>query len=330
MNKQIDDKLVVIAGNNPDEAKPLIKRMKEQYIDPGFNEFDFLELYGDDIEIEELSNTLLSIPMVSSRRIVVILKGFSITESQATDIRHTVDEMPECNTLIINYADEESTYSSNMREAARMFPDGKFIKTYRQDTVDEGFVRRSMNEKGIELSNDSIETIMHISNGDRIIADNLTKIAWMVNSNDVFRHIVDDKTTFDSAPFMHYDFLSSFFLKNTNRCFTFYRKLVKWNVLDEDRIVMMLLSNIKKTMTLKFNYERIDKESIDLTIPVKNKKSRKYSELKREKEIILSKWGMDDLEYAYCRIYDVLRKFRTIPRKFAILNFEETLIDILN
>ncbi|MCK4523646.1 hypothetical protein KAU15_01860 [candidate division WOR-3 bacterium] len=297
---------IVFAGCSDEGIRETIKSIKKRYVDDAFKDLDYFEMFGDEFDNEIFSSYILSPPMISEKKIIVIRNGIRLSVSQMRSINELAKDTDNNIILIIVITDRSKLQWEIISRVESGFSDAVIIKTRAKETLSINDVKTKSIELGLSLTNSGISKIMEISDSNRYVIDNILITGWMTNDDAVFEQMLSDKYAFETSPAMYLDFLNLFMEKNKKKCFIMYRKLTKWNIISIDGLVGLIMNRLEK---------------IKKAITFGNSSS---NQIKNES------WSISEIDKTYFLFYNVLRKFRTINKKYAALYFEQVLLYVLN
>lgn len=295
---------IVLAGMNDDSIKPLINTLKETFVDKAFEDFDYIEMYGDEIDIEQLAQNILAAPMVSEKKLIVIRNGVELSPTQCRDIDSIMDDAADRVLMVIIYTDSSKYHRQIVSRAKELFSNAQIAQLREKREMGKDDVMARAREASVDISESTAGRIEHISQGNPDIVNNLVKTAWMMNDSQSFESILAENSGFDISPVMHNEFLMQFSMSNAKKCFNIYRQLIKWHVMSPDGLIVILLNRLQQ-----------------MRYPGKNRYPIKMN---------ANKWKNSEIDKAYLLFYNVLRNFRTLRKEYATLLFEQTLLNILN
>ncbi len=297
---------IIFAGCSDDGIRDTIKSIKKRYVDDAFKDLDYFEMFGDEFDNEIFSSYILSPPMISEKKMIVIKNGIRLSHSQMRSINELAKDTDNNIILIIVITDRSKLQWEIISRVESGFSDALIIKTKAKETLSINDIKTKSIELGLSLTNSGISKIMEISDSNRYVIDNILTTGWMTNDDTVFEQMLSDEYAFETSPAMYLDFLNLFMEKNKRKCFIMYRKLTKWNIISIDGLISLImnrLEKIKKAITFGNSYKN----------QIKNKN-----------------WSISEIDKTYFLFYNVLRKFRTINKKYAALYFEQVLLYVLN
>ncbi len=297
---------VIFAGCSDEGIRETIKSIKKRYVDDAFKDLDYFEMFGDEFDNEIFSNYILSPPMISEKKMIVIKNGIKLNLNQMRIINELAKDTDDNIILIIVITDRSKLQWEIISRVEAGFSDAFLIKTKAKDTLSINDIKNKSIELGLSLTSNGIKKIMEISDSNRYVIDNILITGWMTNEDAIFEQMLSDKHAFETSPAMYLDFLNLFMGKNKQKCFVMYRKLTKWNIISMDGLVSMIMNRLEK---------------IKKAIVFGNSYS---NQMKSEN------WNITEIDKTYFLFYNVLRKFRTINKKYAALYFEQVLLDVLN
>ncbi len=297
---------IVFAGCSDEGIRETIKSIKKKYVDDAFKDLDYFEMFGDEFDNEIFSSYILSPPMISEKKMIVIKNGIRLSVSQMRSINELAKDTDNNIILIIVITDRSKLQWEIISRVESGFSDAVIIKTRAKETLSINDVKTKSIELGLSLTNSGISKIMEISDSNRYVIDNILITGWMTNDDVVFEQMLSDKYAFETSPAMYLDFLNLFMEKNKKKCFTMYRKLTKWNIISIDGLVGLIMNRLEK---------------IKKAITFGNSSSNQMKN---------GNWNISEIDKTYFLFYNVLRKFRTINKKYAALYFEQVLLYVLN
>lgn len=295
---------IVLAGMNDDSIKSLINTLKDTFVDKAFEDFDYIEMYGDEIDIELLAQNILAAPMVSEKKLIVIRNGVELSTAQCRDIDSIIADAADRVLTVIIYTDSSKYHRQIISRAKELFSNAQIapLREKREMGIDDVMARAK--DASVDISENTARRIESISQGNPDIVNNLVNTAWMMNDSQSFMNILTENSGFDISPVMHNEFLLHFSMSNAKKCFAVYRQLIKWHVISPDGLVVILLNRLQQ-----------------MRDPGKNRYPFKMNS---------NKWNNSEIDKAYLLFYNVLRNFRTLRKEYATLLFEQTLLNTIN
>ncbi len=297
---------VIFAGCSDEGVRETIKSIKKKYVDDAFADLDYFEMFGDEFDNEIFSSYILSPPMISEKKMIVIKNGIRLSLNQMRNINELAKDTLSNIILLIVITDRSQLQWEIISRVEAGFDDAVIIKTKTKETLNINDVKSKSIEFGLSLTMSGIRKIMEISDSNRYVIDNILTTGWMTNDDSAFEQMLSDEYAFETSPAMYLDFLNLFVEKNKQKCFIMYRKLTKWNIISIDGLIGLIMNRLEKI-----------RKTVTFYKPYSN-------------QIKSENWNISEIDKTYFLFYNVLRKFRTINKKYAALYFEQVLLYVLN
>uniref|UniRef100_A0A7C3NDR4 DNA polymerase III delta N-terminal domain-containing protein n=1 Tax=candidate division WOR-3 bacterium TaxID=2052148 RepID=A0A7C3NDR4_UNCW3 len=292
----------VISGNYYEDIKVIINKLKEKYISPGAEDFDYFEFYIQDSEEEDFYNKILTPPFMSSKKIFVLKDGLKVSKKFAEQINELAKNLDNNVIFLILCIDEEelSPYEikriseEKFKNATHLYfeSDPKF-----QKSINIKRIVRFAKEREIEIDDIIAQKMLDFTDGNIYSVFNIINSAYMNNDTitlDYVENLHEKVEFYDSYIF---DFLNSISEKKLKDTIVSYRKCLEWKLLTNDNLVMMLLKQLSEAK--------------------KNEKSR------------FRNWDEKVLKKSFEMVYNLLRDLRKYNQKYGTILVEETLIKII-
>lgn len=292
----------VISGNYYEDIKVIINKLKEKYISPGAEDFDYFEFYIQDSEEEDFYNKILTPPFMSSKKIFVLKDGLKVSKKFAEQINELAKNLDNNVIFLILCIDEEelSPYEikriseEKFKNATHLYfeSDPKF-----QKSINIKRIVRFAKEREIEIDDIIAQKMLDFTDGNIYSVFNIINSAYMNNDKitlDYVENLHEKVEFYDSYIF---DFLNSISEKKLKDTIVSYRKCLEWKLLTNDNLVMMLLKQLSEAK--------------------KNEKSR------------FKNWDEKVLKKSFEMVYNLLRDLRKYNQKYGTILVEETLIKII-
>jgi len=292
----------VISGNYYEDIKVIINKLKEKYISPGAEDFDYFEFYIQDSEEEDFYNKILTPPFMSSKKIFVLKDGLKVSKKFAEQINELAKNLDNNVIFLILCIDEEelSPYEikriseEKFKNATHLYfeSDPKF-----QKSINIKRIVRFAKEREIEIDDIIAQKMLDFTDGNIYSVFNIINSAYMNNDKitlDYVENLHEKVEFYDSYIF---DFLNSISEKKLKDTIVSYRKCLEWKLLTNDNLVMMLLKQLSEAK--------------------KNEKSR------------FRNWDEKVLKKSFEMVYNLLRDLRKYNQKYGTILVEETLIKII-
>lgn len=299
-----NNNFIVFAGTNDDGLKPTLIALREKYVEKAFDDFDYVEMYGDELDIEHFAQNILATPMMSEKKVIIIRNGNQLSPSQCREINALMDNAAERILAVIIYTDSSKYHYNVVKKAKEYFTNAYIVELRKRRELNTNDIVQRAAQAQIKISEKTARKMEFVSDGNPDIINNLISTAWMIGEEQSLDDILSDKSGFDIAPVMHNEFILHFSMCNAKKCFDVYRQLIKWHVLSPDGLIIILMNHLQ-------NMKR----------PPRNRS---------EKRMNPEKWTNAEIDKAYFLFYNVLRNFRTLRREYAVLVFEQVLVNVLN
>ncbi len=315
---------IVYTGNFLSNINQDIKSLRKKLLSEDFETFNYTEMYGDDFDIDLFSSTILSPPMMDQYKIVLIKNAYILNKDIREKINTICEELSKSVILIIIDINENVTYSESIRKS-QYFKNAHIIKMFKPEKLRQYDINNLLKEKGINIPKYKIQQILDITNNNYEIAKNIINFGWMLNDDSLFEQMIDSSLSEDFSPILHYDFIKNFFLKNVNKTYDLYKKIIKWKILNIDEMINILLLNIEKIEKMKQDFEKNGEEIIEKKY-IGRIPDFKKREIINEKINTCNAWNFSEIKKLYIDMYELLRKSRTINRNYIPFLFEQILI----
>ena len=292
----------VISGNYYEDIKVIINKLKEKYISPGAEDFDYFEFYIQDSEEEDFYNKILTPPFMSSKKIFVLKDGLKVSKKFAEQINELAKNLDNNVIFLILCIDEEelSPYEikriseEKFKNATHLYfeSDPKF-----QKSINIKRIVRFAKEREIEIDDIIAQKMLDFTDGNIYSVFNIINSAYMNNDKitlDYVENLHEKVEFYDSYIF---DFLNSISEKKLKDTIVSYRKCLEWKLLTNDNLVMMLL--------------------------------KQFSEAKKNEKSRFKNWDEKVLKKSFEMVYNLLRDLRKYNQKYGTILVEETLIKII-
>lgn len=324
---------ILVCGNTNDGVSAAIEHFKKKYISPGFEDFDFVEYFGDDLIVEDFANRLLSPPMMSEKKVIIIKNSSSISKSNGIEIDRICADIDSMALLIVFSTDENAvSFRETMESGTERFPNAKLIKIYKEERTRSSDLKERLTVylkgKMMNLEGGMMDRLLEKTDYDLNFAYNIINLAYMKNDGKVIDNFLADESGFDYFLLFTYEIERYFFLKNAEKTVDYYEKCVKWKMMNSDGIVLMLMRKLEDFSKLKKDYEtstnrtEFYKTRLQLYPNIHTKKIS-------EKDESFKKWKYDEITAAYDELYLLLRDLRTYSNDYANLLVQETLLKII-
>lgn len=292
----------VISGNYSEDIKNIIQKLKDKYITPGAEEFDYFEFYIEESGEEDFYNKILSPSFISPKKIFVFKDGLKISKSFAERIDEITIGLGNSIIFIILCIDEEelSPYEikrsseQKFKNAVHFFVemDPRFLKNVNIKRVVE-FAK----ERNMEITDLMAQKLLDFTDGNIYSVFNIINSSFMKGENinlDYIENLQDKIEFYDSYIF---DFLNNLSEKQLKETILSYRKCLEWKLLTNDALVMMLL--------------------------------KQFSEAKKNEKSKFKNWDEKVLKKSFEIVYNLLRDLRRFNQRYGSLLVEESLIKII-
>ena len=322
-----DSAYIVVSGNTTAGVPDLVKTARDRFVDPAFTDTDYIEIYADDFNEEDFSNSALSMPMLSEKKVIVIRNASSLKKTQA----EFIDELMSVNmvspVLIIVYADEMQQAAENIRKAKSWFPSAKRIEKKRYDEVSNDDIEEMAHFYGIKLGSTQINRLKIVSMGNAETVKNVLGICWMSNNLNPIENSTEEMGIIENIPVLHYKYLETL-MERKKQCIDLYKNIIKWKVMNLDGVIMITLSKIAEKRQIIMAYQTGGAHAVEEASG--NKGSPVFYYANRHNQKICKLWSLFEMDNVYNLFYGILREARTVKREHAELLFEQAVIKAIN
>lgn len=302
LNLSEDKNFFVISGNYSEDVKNVIQKLKEKYISPGAEDFDYFEFYIDESNEEDFYNKILTPPFISGKKIFVFKDGLKISKNFAERINDLAFGLEKNIIFIILCIDEEelSPYEikkgseQKFKNAVHFFVemDPRFLKSVNiKRIIDFG------KERNMEITDLMAQKLLDFTEGNIYSVFNIINSSYMKGEILTLDDIIQLRDKVDFYDSYIFDFLDNLSEKRLKETILSYRKCLEWKLLTNDGLVMMLL--------------------------------KQFSEAKKNDKSKFKNWDEKVLKKSFEIVYNLLRDLRRFNQRYGTLLVEESLIKII-
>lgn len=302
LNLSENNKLFVISGNFLGDVKEDIKLIKERYVSKGFEDFDYTEIYIDEIDEQEIYNKILTPPFVSEKKIIVIKDGLKISKKLAEEIENLLEDTVLKTLLIILCIDEESftpyeikkNVEQKFKKALHFYSeaDPKYLKNITFQRIKNYALEREM-----FLDDNVIKQLIDFTDGNIYSIYNMINMSYMEGNPLKLQNAENLKNNVEFYDAYIFDFLKSFSDRDLEGTLNSYRKCLEWKIITNDGLVLLLLKQI--------------------------------SEQREDYKNRFKNWDQMMLKKSFETLYNLLKDIRKYNTRFAKILVEESIIRII-
>ena len=296
---------IAVAGTHHDGIQALIESIKKEYITDGFEDFDFVEIYADSIDIEDAVNRSMSPPMVSKRKVIIVKNPDSLSKANAEELDNVFSSLDEKSLAVILFIDEfAGSVKSVMKTIEERFSKASVYQhvVVRAGAKDE--MKKFLKERNLSLSEAKCDELLEKTHGTLNNALNILNM-WYISGDDaIINEILTDGFDLDFSQTLQYKISDAFFRRDKALTIDIIDKVLKWNIMNIDGIVLMLMREIEKARNPSgFQFGFVNNEA--------------------------KRWRIESLAYAFDSLYLLLRELRTKSSAYSELLIQENIINIL-
>ena len=97
---------IAVAGTHYDGIQALIDILKKEFISEGFEDFDFVKIYADSIDIEDAVSRSLSPPFISKRKVIIVKNPDTLSKTNADELDDVFSSLDDKSLAVILFIDE--------------------------------------------------------------------------------------------------------------------------------------------------------------------------------------------------------------------------------
>lgn len=292
----------VISGNYYEDIKVILQKLKEKYITPGAEDFDYFEFYIQDSEEEDFYNKILTPPLMSSKKIFVLKDGLKISKKFAEQINELTKNLDRDVLFLILCIDEEELSPYELKRNSEKKFNGATHLYFESDprfqkSINLKRIVRFAKEREIDIDDIIAQKLLDFTDGNIYSVFNIINSAYMngdMITLDYVENLHEKVEFYDSYIF---DFLNSLSDKKLKNTILSYRKCLEWKLLTNDGLIMMLL--------------------------------KQFSEAKKNDKSRFKNWNEKVLKQSFEMVYNLLRDLRRFNQRYGTILVEETLIKII-
>ncbi|HAV92467.1 TPA: hypothetical protein DCW38_04725 [candidate division WOR-3 bacterium] len=296
---------IAVAGTHNDGIHSLIEILKKEFISEGFEDFDFIDIYADTVDIEDAVNRVLAPPFISKRKVIILRNPDSLSKNNAEELNKAFLSLDERSLAVILYIDEFAGSTKNIMKSIEERFKGADIYQHvvvRAGAKDE--IDLFLKERNLKLSDKKIAELLEKTNSSLNNALNILNMWYISNDDSIINEILENAFDLDFSQTLQYKISDAFFRRDKRLAIEIADKVVKWNIMNIDGIVLMLMWEIEKARN-----------------PFNNKSGFSNNEAK--------KWRIDELDSAFEKLYMLLRDLRSHSNSFSELLIQQNIINIL-
>ena len=158
----------------PFQKEEALSLLLSRVVDPATKSFNYDVFYGDDVDLDRMINTVLSFPMLTQRR-VVVLKGCGALHPEAWKKVNRVLSNPPETTCVVLTGDDAKLQNKLSKEAKRHIAVVVFKPIYENRI--EPWIRDRVHKKGKDIS-PKAAALLHIYVGTSLwdLANEIEKL----------------------------------------------------------------------------------------------------------------------------------------------------------
>ncbi|MGE3062607.1 MAG: hypothetical protein AB7T10_03140 [bacterium] len=296
---------IAIAAIQHDGIPTLIEELKKEYVAEGFEDFDFVEIFGDTTSIEDAVSRSMAPPMVSKRKLIILKNPDSLTKAGYEEIDKTFSALEKDSLAVVLSIDEFAGSMKNiMRTTEEKFPGAKIYQHSVAKAGARDEMRKFIKEKNLQISDKTSDELMERCGGNVNNILNILNMRYISGEDNITEFDVETLVDVDFTQNLQYKIADSFFRRNKRQTMEAVEKVIKWNVMNIDGIVLLLMREIEKVRN-----------------PFKNESGFSNNEAK--------KWNDRELDFAFDNFYNLLRDLRTYSNSFSNILLQQCIINIL-
>jgi len=296
---------IAVAGTHYDGIQALIDILKKEFISEGFEDFDFVKIYADSIDIEDAVSRSLSPPFISKRKVIIVKNPDTLSKTNADELDDVFSSLDDKSLAVILFIDEFAGSVKNIiKEIEERFSKATI---YKHLVVREGSkieIKNFLMERNLKLSENKCTELLERTHGTLNNALNILNMWYISGDDSIIDEILNDEFNMDFSQILQYKISESFFKRNKGLTIEIIDRVLKWNIMNIDGIVLMLMREIEKVRNpFMFETGFVNNEA--------------------------KKWKIENLDYAFENLYILLRDLRTNSSAYAELLIQEKIISIL-
>ncbi|PIP14240.1 MAG: hypothetical protein COX48_01900, partial [bacterium (Candidatus Stahlbacteria) CG23_combo_of_CG06-09_8_20_14_all_34_7] len=165
-------------------------------------------------------------------------------------------------------------------------------------------IKNFLMERNLKLSENKCTELLERTHGTLNNALNILNMWYISGDDSIIDEILNDEFNMDFSQILQYKISESFFKRNKGLTIEIIDRVLKWNIMNIDGIVLMLMREIEKVRNpFMFETGFVNNEA--------------------------KKWKIENLDYAFENLYILLRDLRTNSSAYAELLIQEKIISIL-
>lgn len=287
---------ILLAGNYMGDTAAQIKELEAEYIEESFRDFDFAQYYADDMSTEDFAGKIMSPPMLSKKKIIVVHGGHELDRDRAAFVDESASGAAPDILVIILCINEAAPFFETLKKAGDRFKGAYLVRMEMPKRMSKDGVMKMSAEMGLKLPVKIADTIYEKSDGEYSSVKNILQMGYMINDTEVFSQIFESGIYFDNYAFVTFDFIKAFFDRDVELATDLYERMTKWKLMNTDGVAVMMLKQISKKLASGAAY---------------------------------GGWSAAEMKSAYEEFYELLRSLRKYRAEFAPLLMEETLMKTL-
>ncbi|MDD3804379.1 MAG: hypothetical protein PHW02_08365 [bacterium] len=282
----------------------LIDKLKKEYIAEGFEDFDFVEIFGDTTTTEDAVSRSMAPPMVSKRKLIVLKNPEFLSKNAAEEIDRTFASFDKSSIAIIVCIDEFAGSMKNVtRSAEERFPSAKIYQHTVQRSGAREEMRKFIKDRKMQIPDKTAEILLERCGGNINNVLNILNMRYISGEESVSDFDVESLVDVDFSQNLQYKVSDNFFRRDRKNTMEALDKVIKWNVMNIDGIVLLLMREIEKVRN-----------------PFRNDSGFSNNEAK--------KWKERELDAAFENFYALLRDLRTYSGAYSEMLLRQCIINI--
>jgi len=296
---------IAIAAVRHDGIPQIIDELKKEYVAEGFEDFDYVEIFGDSTQTEDAVSRSMAPPMISKRKLIVLKNPEALSKSGAEEINKTFSALDGTSLAVIVSVDEFAGSIKNAtKEIEERFPGAKVYQHLASRGNGREEMRSFVKEKNLRVSETALERLFEKCDGNMNNIINILNMRYISGEEEIADFDVETLVDMDFSQNLQYRISDNFFRRDARASLDSVEKVIKWNVMNIDGIVLLLMREIEKVRN-----------------PFRNEYGFVNNEAKR--------WKAGELDSAFEMLYLLLRDLRTYSGAFSSMLLQQCIINII-
>ncbi len=186
--------LFLMAGEDSFSLLHELKRWKEAFVEK-YGETDLEEIDGESTKIEQIINSISTLPFLSEKRLV-ILKNFLSSQKAdvANELLPLIENLPETTVLVMAETKEPDKRTSIFKKLSTLATNRLFLKPKGAQLYT--WIQRRIEQNNSSISSESATYLASILGDDLFALDQAAqKLALYSKGTQVTREMIDDLVT---------------------------------------------------------------------------------------------------------------------------------------